>query len=297
VRFLALFAALRKRICIDLSGSFALFVHFALFVVQTPPRNADKSQTGVLMTTVQPYQPGIWLTERAFPAEGFTVRGALILGSAHAVVWDSLAHPQDMQPLLPLIGNRPLTVVYSHADWDHAWGTAGLPYDQVIGHAVCRQRFASDVPATLQMKQAEQPGVWDAVQLIPPTIVFAERYTLDLGGVTLELHSLPGHTYDCIVGLLPEWNILLAGDTVETPLPVLEPDSPRQRWIDKLAAWQTDPRVRWVIPAHGPIGGFELIEATLTYLRDLPHSTVPDDLDAFYRETHATNVEYVERGF
>jgi hypothetical protein len=55
--------------------------------------------------------------------------------------------------------------------------------------------------------------------------------------------------------------------------------------------------VRWVIPAHGPIGGFELIEATLTYLRNLPHSSVPDNLDAFYRETHAANVAYVERGF
>lgn len=247
------------------------------------------------MTTIQAHQPGLWLTERAFPEEGFTVRGAVIVGRERAVVWDSLSHPHDMQPVLPLIGTRPLTVVYSHADWDHAWGTAGLPFEEVIAHAACQERFATDVPVTLREKQTEQPGEWDEVVLIPPTLVFSDTLTLDLGGVTLELHHLPGHTPDCIVGLLPEWGILLAGDTVETPLPVLAADSPVARWIAGLATWVNDLRINQVIPAHGMIGGRELIQQTMIYLRDLPNSTVPANLSAFYSETHAANVGYVRR--
>ena len=46
----------------------------------------------------------------------FEVRGSLVLGQERAVIWDSLSHPRDMTPYLPLIGDRDLFVVYSHAD-------------------------------------------------------------------------------------------------------------------------------------------------------------------------------------
>lgn len=249
------------------------------------------------MTTLYEYHPGLWLTELVLEDEGIAVRGAVILGSERAVVWDSLSHPRNMQPVLPLVRGHPLTVVYSHADWDHAWGTAGLPYERVAAHEVCLERFALDVPTTLHQKQAAQPGVWDDVVLVPPTEVFLDALTLDLGGVTLALHALPGHTHDCIVGLIPEWGVLLAGDTVETPLPVINEDSPLNHWIAGLAMWAEDPRVRIVIPSHGTIGGRALIRQTLAYLRGLRHGSraAPEDLDDFYREAHESNVEYAQR--
>lgn len=247
------------------------------------------------MTSLHHYRPGLWLTNVELPNEGFAVRGAVILGSQQAVVWDTLTHPRDMQPVRDLVGNRPLTVVYSHADWDHIWGTAGLPPTPIIAHAECAVRFASDVPATLHAKQATQPGQWDAVRLVPPTALFQETLMLDLGDISLTLAHLPGHTADCIVGLIAEWGILLAGDTVETPLPFLNPDSSRSRWIEGLEVWASDPRVQHVIPAHGDCGGPTLLRRTIAYLRDLPHSAVPADLDDFYRETHAENVRLSTR--
>jgi len=43
----------------------------------------------------------IWLTE--VELDGYQVRGALILGERDAVLVDTLSHPRDMVPLLPLI--------------------------------------------------------------------------------------------------------------------------------------------------------------------------------------------------
>lgn len=245
------------------------------------------------MTVLTEFRPGLWLTELAL--EDFAVRGALIIGEEIAVVWDTLSQPRDMQPLRAKLANRALRVVYSHADWDHVWGTAGLadPGAPIISHTACLDRFGADVPDTLAAKQAAEPGVWDDVLLISPTKTFARELTLDLGGITLALHHLPGHTPDCIVGFIPEWGILLAGDMVESPLPVVPMDSPLDNWIAKLQRWAADPRVHTVIPAHGAIGGRELITRNIAYLDALRTGgpiDVPDRLDNFYSETHAANL-------
>ena len=236
------------------------------------------------MTVLTEFRSGLWLTELAL--EDFAVRGALIIGEEVAVVWDTLSQPRDMQPLRAKLANRTLRIVYSHADWDHVWGTAGLaePGAAIISHTACLDRFSADVPDTLAEKQAAEPGVWDDVLLMSPTQTFERELTLDLGGITLELHHLPGHTEDCIVGFIPEWGILLAGDTVESPLPVVPIDSPLDSWIAELQRWAADPRVQTVIPAHGAIGGRELITRNIAYLDALRTGSptdVPDNLDNF----------------
>jgi glyoxylase-like metal-dependent hydrolase (beta-lactamase superfamily II) len=247
--------------------------------------------------SLYPFRPHLWLTERQLA--DFDVRGAVIVGEQRAVVWDTLAHPSDMRPVLPVLAGRPLTIVYSHADWDHVWGTGELlPLaPTIVGHSACLARFAADVPATLREKQQAEPGAWDAVVLVPPSETFQATLTLDLGGVTLELYALPGHTLDCIVGFVPEWGILLAGDTVETPLPVVNPESPLDPWLTALRQWERDGRVQTVIPAHGAIGGPELLRSTIQYLEALQagHTEAPlETLPEFYRETHALNVSYIQ---
>jgi glyoxylase-like metal-dependent hydrolase (beta-lactamase superfamily II) len=247
------------------------------------------------MVMLKEFRPNLWLTE--LDLKEFDVRGAVIVGDQRVVVWDTLSHPRDMLPVRPLIGNKELIVVYSHADWDHVWGTAGLEYDnqRIIGHTECLVRFSIDVPVTLHEKQLAEPGRWDEVVLLAPTVTFQDQVALDLGGVTLTLHHLPGHTEDCIVGFIPEWGVLLAGDTVETPLPVVPPASPLDQWIAALEKWAQDARVQTVIPAHGVIGGRELIERNIEYLqaiRDNRPINMPGELDDFYRETHAANMEW-----
>ncbi len=250
------------------------------------------------MTTLQPFRANIHLTEISFP--DYTVRGGLLLGRDLAVVWDTLSHPDDMRPLLPLLAGRRLSIIYSHADWDHIWGTAAFAPDtfSVIGHRHCLQRFSEDVPHTLRARQIEEPGTWEAVQLIPPDIIFDRDYHLDLGDLSLQLHLLPGHTPDSIVGFVPEHGLLFAGDTVETPLPCVPPCCPIDEWIASLERWLNEPRLSTVIPAHGEIGGKEIIARTIGYLRDLACGKQPLDLESlpfFYRETHLENCRNIRQ--
>jgi glyoxylase-like metal-dependent hydrolase (beta-lactamase superfamily II) len=227
----------------------------------------------------------------------YDVRGALLLGRTHALVWDTLTHPRDMAAFSTQLGGRRTTIVYSHADWDHVWGTAGLPLEgvEIVGHRLCLARFSSDVPETLVARRKDEPGLWDTVQLIPPTRVFEVELDLDLGGLTLCLRHLPGHTRDCLVGFVPERGVLLAGDTVETPLPVVPPGAPLGDWIRGLRHWAGDPTVRTVVPAHGRIGGTDIITSTADYLQGLADgspSPPAGPLSSFYEATHRANLSW-----
>lgn len=249
------------------------------------------------------FRPGLWLVEAAL--DEFAVRGAVLVGSRRILVWDTLSHPRDMAPvraqIAPLLAQgRELWIAYSHADWDHVWGTSGLPAPQaIVAHNRCRTRFAEDVPATLAQMAAEQTGRWDDVTLIPPGLTFARQFTLELGdGLTVELHHLPGHTDDCLVAFVPAWGLLLVGDTVETPFPLLGKAEAVAGWMRLLQGWADDPRVETVIPCHGEIGDRALIRRNLAYLDALRRGEDPtvgaapadEELDSFYGQSHQENL-------
>jgi glyoxylase-like metal-dependent hydrolase (beta-lactamase superfamily II) len=226
------------------------------------------------MNGIRPLADGVWVTEVSL--REYDVRGVLLLGERMTYVWDTLSHPRDMAAWLPLVGDRSLTIAYSHADWDHVWGTAGLPHQQavIIGHRLCLARFGEDVPRTLDEMRAAEPGSWEAVELIPPNEVFDEEMVLNLGSVTVVLRHLPGHTRDCCVAFVPERGLL-------------------DRWIAGLERWERDPRVQTVVPAHGAIGGREILKENARYLRGLRDGhpvEVPRTLTDFYRTTHESNL-------
>jgi glyoxylase-like metal-dependent hydrolase (beta-lactamase superfamily II) len=247
----------------------------------------------LLLPAVRTLRPGLHLLETE--VEDFDVRSAVLVGSERAVVWDTLAHPSHMAPVAGLVGDLPVTVAYSHADWDHAWGTCGLGWATVVAHDASVARFASDVRVELDARRRAAPDVWSAVELVPPTETFEDHHVVDLGGATLVLHALPGHTPDCIVGTVPEWGVLLAGDTVETPLPVVNDGATVRGWVASLERWRDDASVTQVIPSHGRLGGRELIGETLAYLRTLLEGASPDpgEVPPFYEETHHRNVRAV----
>jgi len=245
------------------------------------------------MSILRAVDRDIWIAEVAL--REYDVRGALLVGDGRALVWDTLSHPRDMRAFLALIADVDLVVAYSHADWDHIWGTAGLPYDRtvVLGHRACLERFSADVPVTLDRKQAAEPGPWDDVRLVAPTQVFDDESTVELGSMSVVIQHLPGHTPDCCVGFVPERGLLLAGDTAETPFPVVPEGCPLDRWIAGLERWAADERLQTVVPAHGAIGGREILAHNIRYLQGLRDGRPVDiagPLTDFYRDTHKANL-------
>jgi glyoxylase-like metal-dependent hydrolase (beta-lactamase superfamily II) len=245
------------------------------------------------MSAIHSLQSAVWFTDVALG--DYDVRGVLIVGDGRALVWDTLSHPRDMRPYLALINDLDLVIAYSHADWDHIWGTAGLPHDRtvVLGHRVCLERFSTDVPVTLDQKQAAEPGPWDDVRLLAPTQVFEDETTVDLGSMSVTIHHLPGHTPDCCVAFVPERGLLLVGDAAETPCPVVPEGCPLDVWIAGLERWAGDSRVQTVVPAHGAIGGREILDRNIHYLqrlRDGRPIEIAGPLSDFYRHTHESNL-------
>lgn len=227
----------------------------------------------------------------------FDLRGSLLLGSRRALIWDTLSHPRDMAPYLPLIGDREIWVAYSHADWDHIWGTAGLPTAPaaIIAHDSCAIRFDTEVHQKLAQMQATEPGKWNDVAIVPPDLTFADGLTLDLGGITVQLQHLPGHTEDCLIALAPQIGVALMADTIESPLPVVAADSPIKKWIEGLKNVASDSQIHTVIPCHGAMGDRQLIQNTIEYLQNILDGepiTIAAELTEFYRQTHEANLQW-----
>ena len=249
------------------------------------------------MAQLQKIRQNLWVYEVEYP--DFAVRGALVLGERYAAVWDSLTHPSDVAALSDVLGEKPFYLVYSHADWDHCWGTNGFRQAPaaIVGHAECRRRFDDEAPTTLRQMQLEEEGRWETVRLVPPNLSFTKALSLDLGGVTLELRHLPGHSLDCIVGWIPEWGVLLGGDTFETPLPVVNHVEFLDEWLADLETWAARDDLRQTIPAHGSCSGRAALTQSIAYLRALSgdrNFDLPAPLDTFYAETHQKNLAAVD---
>jgi glyoxylase-like metal-dependent hydrolase (beta-lactamase superfamily II) len=245
------------------------------------------------MSTVHFLESRVWFTDVALGE--YDVRGVLIVGDDRALVWDTLSHPRDMNGYPPLIGDRGLVIAYSHADWDHIWGTAGLPHQGavILGHRSSLARFGADVFVTLREKQVAEPAAWDDVRLVAPNRVFDGETSVELGSMTVTLHHLPGHTQDSCVAFVSERGLLLMGDAAETPFPVVPEGSPLAEWIAGLDRWAGDSRVQTVVPAHGAIGGREILRRNILYLQGLRDGhpvDITEPLSDFYRHTHESNL-------
>ena len=96
-----------------------------------------------------------------------------------------------------------------------------------------------------------------------------------------------------MLGWIPERGVLLGGDAIETPLPVVNSAQLLPGWLDALAAWQGNDSLEYAIPSHGSASGRESLDQTVAYLRALNGDrefTLPRKLEDFYRETHQKNL-------
>jgi len=259
--------------------------------------NRTTSEGGV---TLRNFTPAIWIAERML-ADGVNVCALVVFGTECAVVIDTLARPEDMNLVLDLLDNHglPAFVVNTHGDWDHTWGNGAFANETIIAHRLCRASMLGQGPRVLARKRAEEPGEFDNVIITPPTVTFKEFMDIDLGGLTLSIQHLPGHTADEVVVHLPELGILIAGDAAEWPIPTAH-DGPLGPWAAMLRQWAAREDVATVIPSHGPISDVDLLLDNADYLEalldnpDLDWQAPPDAPD-FYNDAHALNATIARR--
>ena len=143
----------------------------------------------------------------------------LIVGSHHALLFDTGYGFGSLKDVVRSITDRPLYVVISHGHVDHACGNAqfGGAYIHPLDVELCHQHNTPEF-RKMELEVAEVPPDFDmeAYLALGPGELTAvgEGHTFDLGGITLEVVHLPGHTAGSIGLYCPEKRLLYVGDAM-----------------------------------------------------------------------------------
>ena len=179
----------------------------------------------------------------------------VIGGASGLVVIDTRATHCAADELRDDVKRLPGTVaavVNTHGHWDHAFGNARFLPGPIWGHVRCATMIVErgeEMRARLMRDYPDEP--FDAVELTPPTELFEDSATLDLGDRQVEMRYLGrGHTDNDVVVTVPDASVLFAGDLLENaPAPGFG-DSYPIAWVD-TGRVLLDLVDGIVVPGHG----------------------------------------------
>jgi cyclase len=107
---------------------------------------------------------------------------------------------------------------------------------------------------------------WGELPPTVPTHTFAERMSVDVAGVAVELEHLPtAHTTNDVIAYLPEHGIVFAGDLVfsgGTPFILMGSLAGSRSAIERLRSLDSE----IIVSGHGPVATGTLLDATERYL-------------------------------
>ncbi|MEC3978451.1 MBL fold metallo-hydrolase [Amycolatopsis sp. H20-H5] len=191
----------------------------------------------------------------------------LVLGTRRCLVVDSRGDAVQGAELAAAVRELtvlPWTLVYTHAHFDHCFGTTPfLPCD-VWAHEGCAAELAADGENARHLRIASyraegKPDIAESLEnttITPPNRLLSTETTLDLGGRTVTLaHPGPAHTGHDLVVHVPDAGVVFAGDTVEHgphgfTADSFGTDTDLTGWPHALdAILALSPRV--VVPGHG----------------------------------------------
>ncbi len=190
-------------------------------------------------------------------AEPESVNLGLVVGSQRALLVDTGSSPTQGRALrasVAAVTDIPVTaVVVTHWHYDHAYGLAAFDDMTRIAHESVRSRLASAEASA----EAKRLGV-NPAELVPPNADIAVAKAIDLGDRRVEIaHLGGGHTDGDLVVVVPDADVLFAGDLIESAgPPSFGPDSVPDEWpatLDAVIGLMTGATL--AVPGHGqPVG-------------------------------------------
>lgn len=197
----------------------------------------------------------------------------LVLGDAGVLVVDTrVSHRQADETIADIRRLTPLpvrVVVNTHGHSDHVFGNHRFRPAPIWGHERCVGMIEMTGERQRAAVSAAIPGIaadLAAVVLDPPDQTMTESATVEIdpGGRAVELRYLGrGHTDNDIVVLVPDVDVMFAGDLLENDAvpsfsdgyPIDWPDT-----VERLVELVRGP----VVPGHGSVGdrGFAVRQMT-----------------------------------
>ncbi|MCA9946231.1 MAG: MBL fold metallo-hydrolase [Ardenticatenaceae bacterium] len=197
------------------------------------------------------------------------VTAGAILTKDGVILIDTLYFPEETKAIKEFLEERQglkiRYVINTHYHADHTQGTYLFPEAQIVSHAMCRQLLDSKGRSGLADAQAQMAEL-EEVQIILPELVFKEGVlNLYLGGKTLQLHHMPGHSLDLVGVYVVNNQILFASDN-SMPVPTFFDGSYRALVASLQKMIELEPDT--IVQGHGEV-----------ILRGEVHSVIEDDLN------------------
>ena len=187
----------------------------------------------------------------------------VVLGEEGALVVDTRATHQyanellaDLRRLTPLPAR---VVVNTHGHWDHCFGNARFRPAPIWGHVRCAEMMrltGENQRARISEASAELAVGLAEVVIDPPDQTFEDTATVEIepGGRSVDLRYLGrGHTDNDIVVLVPDADVLFAGDLLENNATPFFGDGYPLDWPATAEAL-VDLVIGAVVPGHGDVG-------------------------------------------
>lgn len=235
------------------------------------------------MTVWQEIADRVWVRRYDFFDQTIGVVG----GDAGLLVIDTRSSEVQGRELLRELRELPGTVhwmVNSHYHHDHCFGNAAFAGTEMWGHDRCPFRLlerGEAMRAEMIREIPAQADEWREVVITPPTVTFADRASIDVGGREVELRYLGrGHTDTDIVLLVPSVGVLFAGDLLENGAAPYFGDGYPLDWpatLEALIAMGSGP----VVPGHGDVADVAFARRSLEEIRavaDLGRQVATRDL-------------------
>jgi glyoxylase-like metal-dependent hydrolase (beta-lactamase superfamily II) len=168
---------------------------------------------------VREAEPGIFVIEEPHHVE--RVKSYLIVGNDSAILVDTGMGVANIREVVERLTDNPVTVVNSHAHWDHVGGNHH--FDKILIHPAEADDLAKGypnermrrwfAPQNLTSPLPTEVNV-DTLAILPSSATGAleEGQTIDLGNRVLEVLHCPGHSTGGIVLLDREHGILFSTD-------------------------------------------------------------------------------------
>lgn len=198
------------------------------------------------------------------------VTAGVILTREGAVVVDTLPFPSETSEVVDFVEEHSLEgvrfIINTHSHADHIFGNYMFPEADIIAHRLCRRAMAKYAEQGLTEAQEQNPELSNVIIQLP-NIVFEDEITLRLGGKTIQLIHMPGHTADSIVAFVKEDRILFSGDLM-MPVPYVVWGDPNQM-VESLQTLR-NMSLENIVQGHGEVllrGELtETIDSSVEYL-------------------------------
>ena len=151
---------------------------------------------------IKQLKPWLYLMDEAHEATGY-----LVIGENQACMIDTMNGHNNLRKVVSEITEKPVIVVNTHGHPDHIYGN--VYFDEAYLNPKDMDLAAEFTGSPEFIAACEKEGV-----AMPPFKPVKGGDVFDLGGKTLEVYDLPGHTPGGILLLLKEDRILFAGDSI-----------------------------------------------------------------------------------